>query len=78
MCIRDRFWAGCRHDQPVVEIDDATIGRPMWMVTRYDDVEAVLRDPDRFSSRINNDTMGPVMGTLILGMDCLLYTSRCV
>jgi cytochrome P450 len=63
------FWAGCRHDQPVVEIDDATIGRPMWMVTRYDDVEAVLRDPDRFSSRINNDTMGPVMGTLILGMD---------
>ena len=21
------FWAGCRHDQPVVEIDDATIGR---------------------------------------------------
>ena len=40
-----------------------------WMVTRYDDVEAVLRDPDRFSSRINNDTMGPVMGTLILGMD---------
>ena len=39
------------------------------MVTRYDDVEAVLRDPDRFSSRINNETMGPVMGTLILGMD---------
>ena len=45
------------------------MGRPMWMVTRYDDVEAVLRDPDRFSSRINNETMGPVMGTLILGMD---------
>jgi cytochrome P450 len=63
------FWAGCRRDQPVVEIDDATMGRPMWMVTRYDDVEAVLRDPVRFSSRINNDTMGPVMGTLILGMD---------
>ena len=39
------------------------------MVTRHEDVEAVLRDPDRFSSRINNETMGPVMGTLILGMD---------
>ncbi len=63
------FWAECRRDQPVVEVDGQTMGRPTWMVTRYDDVEAVLRDPDRFSSRINNDTMGPVMGTLILGMD---------
>jgi cytochrome P450 len=63
------FWAECRRDQPVVEVDGATMGRRTWMVTRYDDVEAVLRDPDRFSSRINNDTMGPVMGTLILGMD---------
>lgn len=63
------FWAECRRDQPVVEVDDGTAGRPMLMVTRYDDVEAVLRDPDRFSSRINNETMGPVMGTLILGMD---------
>ncbi len=63
------FWAECRRDQPVVEVDGATMGRPTWMVTRYDDVEAVLRDPDRFSSRINNETMGPVMGALILGMD---------
>ncbi|MGO9342902.1 MAG: cytochrome P450 [Acidimicrobiales bacterium] len=63
------FWAECRRDQPVVEVDGATMGRPTWMVTRYDDVESVLRDPDRFSSRINNETMGPVMGALILGMD---------
>jgi cytochrome P450 len=63
------FWAGCRRDSPVLEVDGDTMGRPTWMVTRYDDVEAVLRDPDRFSSRINNETMGPVMGTLILGMD---------
>ncbi len=63
------FWAECRRDQPVVEVDGATMGRRTWMVTRYDDVEAVLRDPDRFSSNINNETMGPVMGTLILGMD---------
>jgi cytochrome P450 len=63
------FWAECRRDSPVVLVDDDTMGRPTWMVTRYDDVEAVLRDPDRFSARINNETMGPVMGTLILGMD---------
>jgi cytochrome P450 len=63
------FWAECRRGDPVVEVDGETMGRRTWMVTRYDDVEAVLRDPDRFASRINNDTMGPVMGTLILGMD---------
>ena len=63
------FWAECRRDQPVVEVDGSTMGRPTWMVTRYDDVESVFRDPDRFSSRINNETMGPVMGALILGMD---------
>jgi cytochrome P450 len=63
------FWAQCRRDQPVVEVGSEAVGKPMWMITRHDDVEAVLRDPDRFSSRINNETMGPVMGTLILGMD---------
>jgi cytochrome P450 len=63
------FWAEARKDQPVMEVEGATMGRPTWMLTRYDDVEAVLRDPDRFSARINNETMGPVMGTLILGMD---------
>ncbi len=63
------FWTECRRDSPVVLVDEDNMGRPTWMVTRYDDVEAVLRDPDRFSARINNETMGPVMGTLILGMD---------
>lgn len=63
------FWAQCRRDEPVVQVGSEAEGRPMWMITRHHDVEAVLRDPDRFSSRINNETMGPVMGTLILGMD---------
>ena len=63
------FWAECRRDNPVLEIDSAYSERPMWMVTRHEDVEAVLRDPDRFSSRINSETMGPVMGKVILGMD---------
>jgi cytochrome P450 len=61
------YWAECRRDQPVGRFggDDSDI----WLVTRYTDVELVLRDPKRFSSRINADTMGPVMGTVILAMD---------
>ncbi|HLM95719.1 MAG TPA: cytochrome P450 [Acidimicrobiales bacterium] len=61
------YWAECRRDQPV-----GRFGGPesdMWLVTRYSDVELVLRDPKRFSSRVNADTMGPVMGTVILAMD---------
>jgi cytochrome P450 len=40
-----------------------------WLVTRYADVEQILRDPTRFSSRVNADTMGPVMGTMLVAMD---------
>jgi len=61
------YWKECRRDQPV-----GRFGGPesdIWLVTRYADVERVLRDPKRFSSRVNADTMGPVMGTVILAMD---------
>jgi cytochrome P450 len=61
------YWAECRRDHPV-----GRFGGPesdIWLVTRYSDVELVLRDPKRFSSRVNADTMGPVMGTVILAMD---------
>jgi cytochrome P450 len=61
------FWAGCRQDAPVMEIEG--LGEPMWVVTRHEDVERALRDPDQFSSSVNADVMGPVMGTVILGMD---------
>jgi cytochrome P450 len=61
------FWAACRRDDPVVAIEG--LGMEMRMVTRYADVDEVLRDPERFPSRINADTMGPVMGTVILAMD---------
>ncbi|MFZ0666586.1 MAG: cytochrome P450 [Acidimicrobiales bacterium] len=63
------FWSGCRRDSPVLEVETDLTGRPMWMVTKFDDVTSVLRDPDRFSTRINNETMGPVMGTFMLGME---------
>jgi len=61
------FWDACRRDQPVVKLPGTVLDA--WLVTRHDDVERVLRDPKRFSSRINADTMGPVMGIVILAMD---------
>jgi cytochrome P450 len=61
------FWAGCRDEAPVMEIDG--LGEPMWMITKHELVERALRDPDAFSSSVNAEVMGPVMGTVILGMD---------
>jgi len=61
------YWAECRRDQPVGRFGGP--GSDIWLVTKYADVERVLRDPTRFSSRVNADTMGPVMGTVILAMD---------
>ena len=61
------YWEECRRDQPVGRFGGE--GSDIWLVTRYNDVERVLRDPKRFSSRVNADTMGPVMGTVILAMD---------
>ncbi|MHB8681265.1 MAG: cytochrome P450 [Acidimicrobiales bacterium] len=62
------FWAHCRAEQPVVAVDGPD-GRPLWFVTRYDDVQSVLHDAARFSSAVNAETMGPVMGEVILAMD---------
>jgi cytochrome P450 len=61
------FWAHCRREEPVHQIE--TPERTLWFVTRHDDIERVLRDNEQFSSRINAETMGPVMGTVILAMD---------
>ncbi len=44
-------------------------GRAIYLVLRYDDVGAVLRDPDTFSSSVMREVMGPVMGRTILEMD---------
>ncbi len=44
-------------------------GRAVYLVLRYDDVSAVLRDPDTFSSSVMREVMGPVMGRTILEMD---------
>ena len=61
------YWAEFRRTERVGRFggDESDV----WLVSRYADVELVLRDPKRFSSRVNADTMGPVMGTVILAMD---------
>jgi cytochrome P450 len=62
------MWAEGRSTQPVQH----TIGArrdDLFILHRRDDVEHVLRDGDTFSSRINDDTMGPFMGRTILAMD---------
>ncbi|HSO95019.1 MAG TPA: cytochrome P450 [Acidimicrobiia bacterium] len=43
--------------------------RPAYSVSRFNDVEAVLRDGPRFSSSINAEHIGQYMGELILAMD---------
>jgi cytochrome P450 len=40
-----------------------------WVVFRYDDCSRILRDPKTFTSTGYDDTIGVVMGHMILGMD---------
>ena len=54
-------WERLRHDQPLFHdtVDDR------WLLTRYDDVAAVFRDHDTYSTkpylRIFTDVIGPTM-----------------
>ncbi len=61
------YWAEFRRTERVGRFGG--VGSDVWLVTRYADVERVLRDPTRFSSRVNDDTMGPVMGPTLVAMD---------
>lgn len=66
------IWAQARHECPVFQSHSGTMGftdRPMFSVTTFADVEAVLRDGQRFSSSINAEHIGQYMGELILAMD---------
>jgi cytochrome P450 len=58
------LWADLRDTCPVLPVE--TWGRTSFFVHRWVDVEAVLRDNETFSSRVNLDTMGPVMGEKVL------------
>jgi len=66
------IWEQARHECPVFQSHSTTLGftdRPMFSVTTFADVEAVLRDGQRFSSSINAEHIGQYMGELILAMD---------
>ncbi len=67
------FWRFVRDSVGVYEVEPTEGGtygdRPQYWVTRWEDVERVLRDGEGFSSAINYETMGPVMGRLIVSMD---------
>jgi len=62
------MWAESRRSQPVQRTPGAGRG-DTYVVHRRADVEAVLRDNETFSSRINDDTMGPYMGRTLVAMD---------
>lgn len=67
------IWAGIRQSGcPIAEVDGQTMGvydHPSFLVTRWDDVESVLRDGETFSSSINAEHIGQFMGELMLAMD---------
>ncbi len=63
-------WARARSECPVLPVEHASMGPgTTFSVTRYKDAEAVLRDPETFSSSINGEHIGQFMGDLILAMN---------
>jgi len=60
-------WARQRRACPVHTF--SALGQTGAQVFTFADVESVLRDPVTFSSSINQVTMGPYMGTVMLAMD---------
>jgi cytochrome P450 len=64
------IWARARRECPVIYTESSGMSdRPTYHVTRYPDVEHVLRDGKTFSSSINAEHIGQFMGELILAMD---------
>jgi len=64
-------WARARQECPVIPTTGVSLGmhRKTYQVTRWEDVERVLRDAETFSSAINAEHIGQYMGDLILAMD---------
>jgi cytochrome P450 len=64
------MWARARRECPVIRYEGSPLDdRPSFHVTRYEDVEHVLRDWHTFSSSINGEVIGQYMGELILAME---------
>jgi len=64
-------WERARLECPVVPTSAMNLGvdATAYQITRWDDVEQVLRDAETFSSSINAEHIGQYMGDLILAMD---------
>ena len=62
------IWEKARRECPVIRTERGMVDRPSYHVTRYEDVERVLRDGQTFSSSINAEHIGQYMGELILAM----------
>src|SRR5207253_5090608 len=67
------MFAEMRHAQPVAHF--TMLGRENYVVTRYDDVWAVLRDGDTYSSRANWE-VGKFFGRTIIEMDGRAQSGR--
>jgi len=65
------IWEQAREQCPVIHSDASSsmAGRSTYSITKWDDVETVLRDGETFSSSINAEHIGQYMGELILAMD---------
>ena len=62
------IWERARRECPVIHTERGMVDRSSYHVTRYEDVERVLRDGQTFSSSINAEHIGQFMGELILAM----------
>ena len=63
------LYSQLRQKSPVHSLTGASGPGKTWLVTRYDDARTVLRDAERFSSRVNARGAGLVMGRTIIEMD---------
>lgn len=64
------YWAQLRAHAPVALAQPIGADeRPVYYVSRWADVDTVLRDPSTFSSSINAEGTGQFMGPVMLSMD---------
>ena len=73
--VRDPYpdWRERRQRCPV-EVRDA-FGRTQATVFTRDETFAVLKDEESFSARVNQESMGPYMGSVLLGKDGKEHTT---
>lgn len=75
LTVRDPYpdWKARREAGPV-EVREA-FGMPSARLFSRDACEAALKDEQSFSASVNQDSMGPYMGTVLLGMDGKEHTA---